>query len=409
MASSMTFQFLDVGMGDGTLVQIRPEGQAYDTLVLVDFGEEKSQYKVGWKDALAYLRTTIAENTQNRGKKDHPYVDYLFITHSDKDHHNKIAELWTANFPGYGTELRFGTVRYSGRRSDYPSTLMDGLDARAASVSDMESNWGSPVATGVVTPYLTFGTSGDRINVYVLSVNYPNKTAPPNPKSIVLLFELAGAKVILQGDAEEPTETAIRTRYATVPDFLRAFGLKLGHHGSDNATSTAWADAVRPRAVFASADFVWRHPYCNAICRARAPNNLLQTAYNVWYCCGNGPEYYNNTLNRAVCMNLWYWCKTDNESLIEYPDKTPIVGKQGWTWGVQWSLALASGGLWDLRQTYSVLPADPSKIPGGWDCSRSGAATADHAPHWLDADGMMLVATSSADAPAVPSAVPSAD
>jgi competence protein ComEC len=373
VASMMTFQFLDVGMGDGTLVQIRPDGQDYDTLVLVDFGEALTQFKVGWKDALTYLTETVAANSKERGL-DYPYIDYLFITHPDRDHQNKIRPLCEAVFPGLKKPLRFGRVRYGGTEDEYPDKLIEALEGRCNDVGGMEENWGSPVNDSVVTPYLTFGSGKDPIRAYVLSVNYPMMEAEPNPKSIVLMFELDGRRVILPGDAEAPTEGAILERYAKVPEFLRAFGLKLGHHGSRAATSNGWVKAVQPRAIFASADFVWRHPYCEAICRVLARGELAETN-PAWYVCGNDDTYYNNRIERAVCMNLWYWC-LDDQPMILYPDKKRIQARRGWTWGVQWELTLASESAWNIAQTYTAIPDGTDHVGPSWKCSSTLEAEA---------------------------------
>ncbi len=84
--ASMTFEFLDVGMGDSTLV-IMKSGATTD-LVLVDLGIQPfAKFKIGADDAAVYLVNTIAQYSKTT-----PYITELFITHPDQDHYNRS---WT--------------------------------------------------------------------------------------------------------------------------------------------------------------------------------------------------------------------------------------------------------------------------------------------------------------------------
>ena len=79
--ASMTLHFLDVGMGDGTLVQMR-SGNDVDApceLALVDFGEKRTPSKIPYTDAMTYLVTFIDGNSKARNLRV-PYVDILFLT-----------------------------------------------------------------------------------------------------------------------------------------------------------------------------------------------------------------------------------------------------------------------------------------------------------------------------------------
>lgn len=356
MASSMTFQFLDVGMGDGTLIQIRPDGQAYDTLILVDFGENRTPFKVGRDDAFTYLRNTIAKNSHDR-RASHPYVDYLFITHPDVDHFSSLLALCTPAFPNYpGKELRLGTVYYGGEESEYGKGFISGLGKHVdyGRPKNLQDSYHSPIESGKPKPELSFGD----INLFILSANFPtvgNKNK--NAKSIVLMLALGPQKVILQGDAESGTEGEILRNYGKFPGFLEVVGHKLGHHGSKGATSTPWVAALKPKAIFASADFVWAHPYRPAIDRVLAGNTLGDK--DLWYVCGNDNQYFNNHSAKAVCMNLWYHVfASTGEYLIEEIDgkKNRVWCQGGLTIGVQWALHITPGKVPELWRTDSAVP-----------------------------------------------------
>jgi competence protein ComEC len=377
----MTFQFLDVGMGDGTLVQIsQAGGAAGDILVLVDFGENRSPFKLPYKEAMVYLVDTINENSKTRGL-DVPFIDYLFITHGDRDHYNKIEELTKQKFTNFPKKtLRFGKLFYGGEEKDYEGLigkLKPLVDSTVADLGNKEHATVDATAK-IVTPSWPIG---DGVKLYLLSCNYPTRaSAATNPKSIVLLFELDGQKVILQGDAEKEVEDFIIETFGAVPNFLQAFALKLGHHGGKNATTEPWLKATKPRLAFASGDIVWAHPYCETICRVLDNKSLMTLDEFIWYSCGSGAkderEYYNNRTNLGVCMNLWYVVKKSAENLkTNNPDPKDVVGFVGNTWGVQWGLKLDGDVGFDLRVTYAVVPRNPEKALPGWDCKKNGGSS----------------------------------
>jgi competence protein ComEC len=58
--------------------------------------------------------------------------------------------------------------------------------------------------------------------------SYPDSDSPPNDASVVLLVEVRGARLLLMGDEERPSQADLR-RTTTG---LRADVLKVAHHGS---------------------------------------------------------------------------------------------------------------------------------------------------------------------------------
>ena len=125
MADQMTFQFMDIGQGDCTLVQMLADGRQWMELALVDCGERGSPFKVGWFDARTYLVNFIAYNSHRRKDENIiPFVDILFLTHPDKDHYNKLWTLINSEFPGFqkNVKLNFGKVIYGGDKAQYVYT-----------------------------------------------------------------------------------------------------------------------------------------------------------------------------------------------------------------------------------------------------------------------------------------------
>jgi beta-lactamase superfamily II metal-dependent hydrolase len=360
----MTFQFLDVGMGDSTLV-IMGNDPANQELALVDFGVQPfTQFKVGADDAMAYLVKTINDISEARGKKV-PYLDHLFITHPDQDHYNRILPLIEAHYTSYGVEdLSIGRLTYGGAKTAYnKGNLINDIAHYVVdkNINNLPSKAHAEVdgMTGEVTADWTFANG--HVSVYLLSANYPNTSGHlPNPRSLCLMFEDSDAnKVILLGDAESEVEAQIISNFQHAKKgFLNAYGLKLGHHGSLKGTSQAWIDAVKPKAIFASGDFVWAHPYCSTIQRVIAGTQLA-TMGDHWYCCGikGGAPYQNNKTKLQVCLNLWYVTSKDGgEDMVDHDGDTEHVDKDT-TYGVQWALEFNGAGKAMLYHTDTSNPS----------------------------------------------------
>ena len=78
--AELTIQFLDVGQGDGIFIQF-PSGPT----MLVDLGSTKNK-KITSNDVLAYFRKYTIFGRPNQK------LDYLILTHGDRDHFNMVGE-----------------------------------------------------------------------------------------------------------------------------------------------------------------------------------------------------------------------------------------------------------------------------------------------------------------------------
>jgi hypothetical protein len=347
--AKMTFEFLDVGMGDGTLVKmVGGKKDAKPQLALIDFGVHRlTKFKVGKNDAMKFLVDTIDEISKER-KEDEPYLDHLFITHPHADHYNAIKDLITAKYTSYpGKALSIGRLTYGGPKNLYSGDLIGFIKkfVVTGNVNKLGPWFHSPVAAdGSVAPFCTFGDDDD-IKVYLLNSNAPLKKAKDdyNQLSLCLMFaDVSGNKVILMGDAGNDIEKQIIKHYKDAKgDFLKAYALKLGHHGSDTATSNEWIEVVRPKAVFASGDMVWAHPYCNAISRAAKTVDDMPGKH--WFCCGKSlgggkRDYFNHEVNTQIFLNIWYFVTKPGGEWMVDDDGEEELGKVGLTFGVQWQM-----------------------------------------------------------------------
>lgn len=220
--ADLKLEFLDVGQGDGTLIQF-PNGE----LMLVDLGSLKNR-KITLKDINKY----VFDNFPRLRLFGH--LDYLVITHGDADHYNLIKSLLE-----YNSVISLGTLLYSGNKSDYKTfgTYLGKLEGRASNHIVLPDAYRSDPGT----PYWSIGG----VDVWILSANYPSRGgSATNPKSIVLRLKLGDVTIILGADATKSTENGILKAYSKNATFLECNLLKIPHHGSDTSSGEDWIEAT---------------------------------------------------------------------------------------------------------------------------------------------------------------------
>jgi competence protein ComEC len=108
------------------------------------------------------------------------------------------------------------------------------------------------------------------------AVGYSNPGAPKNDDSVVLHLQYAAASVLLEGDAERPSEDAMLAAGLVQPVTL----LKVGHHGSKTSSNPEFVAAVQPRDAVISVgrQNTFGHPRFEVIQRfAEARTRLFRT------------------------------------------------------------------------------------------------------------------------------------
>ncbi len=203
-----TVTMLDVGQGDALLLR---DGQR---VILVDGG--------GWRRgdiAARVLLPALAAAGVSR-------LDAVVLTHPDSDHCHGLRDL-----------IHYLVVKEVWMS---PGWLRSPCAAGLASVG--RSRW-RPL------------WRGDRLRVgrWRLRVLHPppgQRGGKANDRSLVLLAEVHGRRLLLTGDIEAATEARLLRQSR---EELRADLLKVAHHGSKSSTSASFLKAVSPRLALISA------------------------------------------------------------------------------------------------------------------------------------------------------------
>jgi beta-lactamase superfamily II metal-dependent hydrolase len=229
----LTLQVFDVGQGDGLFLTF-PSGAT----MIVDLGSTKNLDLV-WDS----IKKWFAGNSKfsSAGQT----LDYLVLTHPDRDHYNLIPRFCTTFTP----KIRY--LLYSGNPSQYAAgALMPAL-----------APYGPPQVINVPSvPCDLTGTGAGSLKefgaeVRVLAINVAaTGTAGyvKNTLSIVLQIAYKGIRLLLTGDATRHTEqVALASGGASIASTV----LKVPHHGSHRTSNAAgFIQAVAPYWAFISSD-----------------------------------------------------------------------------------------------------------------------------------------------------------
>jgi competence protein ComEC len=214
-AGAMEVTAIDVGQGDSLLV-VSPEGRT----MLVDAGgpvggvneaaEATSRFDVGEEVVSPYLWSRRIRR-----------LDVIALSHAHSDHMGGMAAVM---------------------RSFKPRELWVGIDPDSEAYRELLAE---AKELGVVVRHLHAGDDvawgGAAVKVLAPEAGYVNAGGPVNNDSLVMRVEYGKASVLLEGDAEGPSERAMLARMTPVTL------LKVGHHGSRTSTTPEFFAAVAPK------------------------------------------------------------------------------------------------------------------------------------------------------------------
>lgn len=224
--TGLSVTMLDVGQGDGIFFR-GPDGTTY----LCDGGSSNVS-DVGTYRILPFLKSEGIET-----------LDYLMISHMDKDHISGVQELLEESKKGGAIRIGHG--------------VLPDLSVKDEAYMEMETLFSE---AGV--PVLYMGT-GDRLSGedFSLTCLWPDREAVSddrNDLSLVLLAEYGEFQMLLTGDIGEETEARIAASGLLEPVEI----LKTAHHGSRYSSSAAFLSQVRPAVslISCSATNRYGHP-----------------------------------------------------------------------------------------------------------------------------------------------------
>ena len=312
--------FIWVGQGDCTLIRTDS-----DKLVLIDCGTSDSM------DIYTdNVKPTIESVLSDTGKS---AIDYLILTHSDKDHCNLVKKLFEFT--------SFGTTYYGGHIDQYRSYIFEGTPKKPSpklgTVETLVPHYLNLYATAII--------DDTDFKMWIIGGNYPYSHDPPdtpfakdinknhgtkklrsiydnNGNSLVVVIDYKGFRMMFLGDATDVQQQFLYDQAVTTGK-LGAFAsrmLKLSHHGSPDSYNDDLANkAVKPTGVTASAGVTFGHPSeqvingITSVVKSGAPKHDLvmynddDDEYSRWF---NVDEYIYNTLQ-------WF-----DESSITVPTHT---------------------------------------------------------------------------------------
>lgn len=230
---------LDVGQGDAVLVQF-PNGRR----MLVDAGGRSTEGRdLGHR--------VIGPTLRARGVR---RLDYLVVTHADRDHIGGAATLVREFRPA---ELWMGVPV-----ADDTGTADLRAAADAVGAAWRESRRGERIEAGGV-------------RVHVVHPPPPDweRQRVRNDDSVVLALRYGAVRVLLTGDVGTAVEAEVAAAVDAadpVPPGLTV--LKVAHHGSAGSTGDAWLAATRPSLaiVSAGASNPFGHPAAEVLARLDA-------------------------------------------------------------------------------------------------------------------------------------------
>ena len=260
---SVKINYIWVGQGDCTLIQTDT-----NKLILIDCGTSDGKAIYGTN-----VRPTIEGILDKLGTKT---IDFLILTHSDKDHCNFVSKLFD-----FAT---FNKAYYGGSASQYSKYKIklnpSSLSPQIKSVVSLSSHYINLLVDTVI--------DDADFKLWIVAGNFPYNQTPPsvpfakdiniksnrknketrniydnNGNSLMVVVSYKGFKVFLLGDATIPQQNLFyeKAEAADILSQLQVKTFKMSHHGSPDSFSPNLTNkAAKPKMLTASAGVTFGHP-----------------------------------------------------------------------------------------------------------------------------------------------------
>lgn len=227
VGSCLRATMIDVGWGDAHLLEA-PSGRR----LLIDTGSWDNQ---------SQLRTFLGDRLTSTSPEGH-LIDDLVLTHLHADHVSGFEATVTYDYD-------VGTVYFSSPYYEY------GYGYTYERLRSKALDSGAEVLEPRTGDRIEFDPTGE---VEILVLNAGNPFSPSsdegqneNNSSMVLRVDYGAVSFVYTGDAETPLINQLRGRWA---GGLEATVLKVGHHGSGDATERIWAQDVSAQVALVPID-----------------------------------------------------------------------------------------------------------------------------------------------------------
>lgn len=214
----LVVHYIDVGQGDAIAIQF-PNSE----IVLIDSGTKDSQNKI-----VQYLQNKVLKS--NRDK----VIDYLILTHSDIDHSGGMCAVFS--------EFEVKTFYRPSIASVNEST--EGFLTQVETVEYDEiiksANAEKNIKIKTIEDGINFNVGSAKIEFFGPLEYYGNT----NEVSPLIKISYSGVSMLFTGDVQVEAEQDLVEKYG---DKLGADILKVGHHGSSDASSEELIQAVKPK------------------------------------------------------------------------------------------------------------------------------------------------------------------
>jgi competence protein ComEC len=242
----MRLHMIDVGQGEAILIEFPCAAALIDT-----GGESNSEFDstdalMGYLDGFFKRRTDL----KNR-------LDLLVLSHPHIDHTRGAKQVLAAYKPknvvtngqttGSGKLGQIAAQQYASDTEATP-TKADDVGFEAVVVEDLPQGHGltdkviDPINCGTVDPKLQVLWGAHRQNPGWTKAVF----ADANNHSVVLRLDFGDASFLFSGDLEKEAITDLVSRYKDTT-LLDVDVYKVGHHGSDNATTAEFLKAITPK------------------------------------------------------------------------------------------------------------------------------------------------------------------
>ncbi len=238
---SIVVNVLDVGQGQGTFVEVYSTGKVLTNTLLFDLGSAKGSTTAGLP-SIDYIATKVALMGT-------PKIDYMSLSHKDRDHVNLLVKLIDAiNLKITPKTLEIGHVRYGGAKDWYSNSLIAELEKICPDVKSLN------LRHTCYTPPDTWDAiwNENDVFVYVILANIPTDTTLTdwsqinvkdkpdselaNSVSIISTVFWNSNQFFINGDATFVTFQESNKIFKLVPNFNDPKMVTLPHHGSRKTT-----------------------------------------------------------------------------------------------------------------------------------------------------------------------------